>query len=391
MGIDVKEGALEDKLIRAKLSLQFKYPFFGFLLLKAKIRKEENGELQGNPIGVSRNLVIVYSPGELEKYDENTIMSMFLHEIMHITLGHFERMDGRNAKVWNMACDYVVNHNMKKMSHSLWEALEKFYLSNGIDFFGKMESFIGVPDDSMIFAEKIYEMLMGGSDFDSVSFDTHAQFENYMSEFEVSQAIFDAYVYNETLKGYLPDFINDIINAMRKPKVDWRRFLNGVFTGMDSSDFTYSRHSKKTHIVESQGLKLPSVEKSDYPRFLVCIDVSGSVPKADIEKFLSEVRALSKLVMSEGDVLFHNVDIMSKVPLKDLKFPLNVPMGGGTSHEWLKDIDFRKYDKIILFTDGDTDFPDCVKETSKMYWFLTVRDNLKEIKERRLGYAFLYI
>lgn len=385
---------IEFKITRAKLKLQFEYPFFGFLLLKAKLRKEENSELKGNPIGVSKDMVIVYSPEVFAGLDEETIKAILLHELLHVTLKHFDRMDNRDNRIWNMACDFVVNFTIRNMSSDMWDCIDKFYKSKGIDFFSFYDFILkDIDEEKDLFAEKIYDMLLrelNDRNIESFTIDLHKyETEGYMSDYEVVQSIFDAYTFNEISKGNLPSVIESIIEKLRKPKVNWKRFLNGIFTGMDYSDFTYSRYSKKSHLI-SKDYRVPGLLKSDCSRFLVCIDVSGSILIEDIEKFVSEVKALSNLLEIEGDVLFHDVDIVKIIPIRDFKIPFTLKTGGGTSHLWLLNIDFRKYDRIILFTDGYSEFPKLLEPVSKFVWFVTTDDGFEILKNKNLGNVFKY-
>lgn len=42
-------------------------------------------------------------------------VTLICHELLHILLGHHLRMRGRDAKLWNIACDYVINDMLVKM------------------------------------------------------------------------------------------------------------------------------------------------------------------------------------------------------------------------------------------------------------------------------------
>jgi predicted metal-dependent peptidase len=68
------------------------------------------------------------------------------HEVWHCAMGHFRRQLGRDAKLWNQACDYEVNHILSaELGHcpndALWDrrfqelSAEETYarLLNGIE------------------------------------------------------------------------------------------------------------------------------------------------------------------------------------------------------------------------------------------------------------------
>ena len=53
---------------------------------------------------------------------------LFLHELLHNVLGHSYRRGDRNHKLWNMACDYVINAILKEMGYYIpdWLYDEKY-------------------------------------------------------------------------------------------------------------------------------------------------------------------------------------------------------------------------------------------------------------------------
>lgn len=63
-------------------------------------------EIQVAAIDVQKGIIYINPAAKLSKEETRFVMA---HELLHAGLQHFERRQGRNPFLWNVACDYVIN------------------------------------------------------------------------------------------------------------------------------------------------------------------------------------------------------------------------------------------------------------------------------------------
>ena len=92
------DPVIMDKLIRSRIQLLMKFPFFGTLALNFKLI--ENNQIQtaatdGKDFYYNKDFVGGLSDGE--------IAFLIAHEVMHCALGHLWRRGSRNHEKFNIA------------------------------------------------------------------------------------------------------------------------------------------------------------------------------------------------------------------------------------------------------------------------------------------------
>jgi predicted metal-dependent peptidase len=99
----------QQKFTAARTSLILDSPFFGTLALSLTPKVDETCDTawtDGRSIG--------YSPKFVESLSHAELTGLIAHEVMHCAMGHIFRRDGREAKQWNIACDYAINGDLKQ-------------------------------------------------------------------------------------------------------------------------------------------------------------------------------------------------------------------------------------------------------------------------------------
>ena len=92
-----------------KRKMLVKYPFFGSVIANVSyIEKEEIGT------AATDGKTILYNEKFLKdlSIDEQTFV--LAHEVCHIAFNHILRSEGKNANIWNIATDAVINQFLKK-------------------------------------------------------------------------------------------------------------------------------------------------------------------------------------------------------------------------------------------------------------------------------------
>ena len=167
----------EEKLMRGRIQLNRQYPFFGYLVAYMKFR-----DLQEKPFGqyiptlaVTSGTTIMYQPSYIESITDNdAVLGVLAHEVMHLALKHNERQGARTimlryntplpdgtevstyVSLYNIAADIVINNLLVKNNLKLPEG--------GLIPNNDSYTFLGVEikDISDKSAEEIYDILAKG-------------------------------------------------------------------------------------------------------------------------------------------------------------------------------------------------------------------------------------
>ena len=141
------------RLLAARGRILAEHGFYGLLLMHMKFAVGD--EL--DTAWVSRD-TITFNPDFSEKLDADELCFVLEHEVLHAALGHLERTGERDPELWNLACDIVVNSNIKHSNDDNPESItlrcqpgESFHLApNGREGWHYT-------------ADEVYEMLLGKS------------------------------------------------------------------------------------------------------------------------------------------------------------------------------------------------------------------------------------
>ena len=100
--------ALGRRLVAARGRILAEHGFYGLLLMH--MRFAVGDEL--DTAWVSSD-TITFNPDFSDKLTPDELCFVLEHEVLHAALGHLERQGDRNQFLWNLACDIVVNSNIK--------------------------------------------------------------------------------------------------------------------------------------------------------------------------------------------------------------------------------------------------------------------------------------
>lgn len=105
---DSQVRALGRRLLAARGRILAEHGFYGLLLMHMKFAIGD--EL--DTAWVSRD-TITFNPEFSDKLDADELCFVLEHEVLHAALGHLERQGERDPELFNLACDIVVNSNIK--------------------------------------------------------------------------------------------------------------------------------------------------------------------------------------------------------------------------------------------------------------------------------------
>ena len=102
----------ERRLALALRSIVGGHPFFGTLALFAHYEVDNAVET-----AATDGATIWFATTFVEQISQRQLESVLVHELLHCALDHMGRRGKRDARLWNIAADIVVNRMIREMAH----------------------------------------------------------------------------------------------------------------------------------------------------------------------------------------------------------------------------------------------------------------------------------
>lgn len=347
--------SVHDKIIVARVGLLLRHPFFGNMATRLIIK--DASEWCKTAATDGRHLY--YNEEFFSTKTTKEIEFIVAHEILHNVFEHMLRSEGRDQRIWNIACDYNVNGQL---------------IRDGI---GTKPAGIDIYHDQVHYgkgSEQIYDEIKQKYEDDELEqlgqlLDEHIDWENgdssgqqpqYSKEElkkirdEIKEATLQAA--QAAGAGNTPDEIKRMIKEFTEPQMNWREILRQQIQSTIKNDYTFMRPNRKGW---HMGAVLPGMNFDETIDICIGLDMSGSIRDSQAKDFLGEVKGIMdeyenfniKLwcfdtqVYNEADFDGHSDDLMD----------YEVKGGGGTDFdanwEYMKANDIVPK-KFIMFTDG---------------------------------------
>lgn len=421
-----------DKIVKAKICLQQRSPFFSYLALHLKFTPDNKYETMAvDPAGN-----VFYNEKFVESLTDDQTTGLICHELLHVVLHHCTRRGKRQPLIWNISIDLKVNSICIENGFKLPEG---GVIPQGNAIFikalGKSVEDIDKKSGEQIYDELFEEDEEGGNDGNGegegedddedgegeggirgqgkgqpkpqkkgkpdYKFDEHLEkpqgknenapdMENEKNEPQISEnepedkwdRILDEAAQMAQMKGEKPAGIERIVDKMLNPRMSWHEIVAREMTKEIPIRTDWSRRSKRS---QALGVYLPSKKKENI-NLAIGIDSSGSITKTELEIFKSKVweivSGLSNVKLSViiCDSKIHKVYEFDNANLNDIK---KVRLYGGGGTNWQPIIDFTAKTNaklLIILTDGEAGIPDTKKFAGRIIWVLTKKGTDRYIK-----------
>ncbi len=336
-------------------------PFFATLALHARITITDRlltAATDGRDVFVNPHFFRALSPAAQD--------GLLLHEVLHAALLHVTRRGTRDAELWNIAADIVVNGMLVRNGYTLPEggvrdshkehlATEEVYelllreAQQGRHAAAGMSDLLEVaPDDG---SGRVSDEGQAASAMPNTAAD-RAELEG-----KWKQALQQAQmVMRSSLAGDVPAGLRRELDALLASRVDWRSYLWRYLVQTPTDFGAFDRR------FVGDGMYLETIA-GETVHVHVCVDTSGSISRDDVTCFMSEVRAILRAYphlccnLFFADAALHGPFVVTA----DAELP--PPKGGGGT-------DFRPFfaylehhadphavTLAIYLTDGYGDFP----------------------------------
>lgn len=373
-------------MTRARAALVLDHPFFGSLALRLRFKADAGCRdlwTDGRTLG--------FNPVFAASMPEKTLMGAQAHEIMHLACGHHVRRKGRDATLWNRACDYAVNHILLEAGFSLPEGflhnpeyagypVDDIYVllsrlqereSNhgaekgaqtaagsgqgtqghvqgeendaGAETSGREggqeegEGEGGLNLSAVRAAENESESGESGPSASKVSFTGEVRdLADHMGQDQAAAqkaAEREAYialaqaVQRALHMGDMPAGFMRLVKNTLRPGLDWKAVLQRFLENCADSDYSWTMPNRR---YLHQDIYLPSRHESRIPGIVLAVDSSGSVDEAALEMFCAEFSSMLEAYDTTLTVLFHDTRVQASHTVGRADLPLSLaPVGGG--------------------------------------------------------------
>lgn len=376
---DVDVKAVHSRLLVTRIRLLQKEPFYGTIAINLLLQSVEKDHPYIKTAAVDGKNFF-YNPCFIDALDDEELIFLVAHEVMHCVLRHLTRRGKRDPKVWNYAGDYIINYILVRDKVGRFPAVGGLYEEE----YGNHTT------------EELYEKLMedaqngdgggsgpgGGGNFDdhieiNISGDgdgngdgdgsgsgddpsngsmTITESEAAEMESELTATIMQAADLGRKA-GKCPAEIERLIEQLVEPKMNWRDIVRETAKAQVTSDYTWRRPNRR---FMASGIILPSLTVDDHFDFVVGIDASGSMSNDQLRDFLSEIYSIGDAFMSfklgvfTFDTKVYNFQEFDQDNIDDL-LEYNPKGGGGTDFtccwEYFKEHDITP-ETFIMLTDG---------------------------------------
>jgi predicted metal-dependent peptidase len=362
---------IEDILIRARVEMLMKAPFFGNLATRLRLVDAT----EWCPTAATDGKYFYYNRDFTAALQEDEVIWLMGHEIMHCVYDHMDpdRRGSRIPMLWNISNDHVINLELEqaKLGRRIRKEIievcydTKFAEKTSEEIYD--EIFKDLQKQGRI---KYVEMDMHldrqpgddpGASSDGSEEGKTGPAKMTQEEKEQAQQDFQNAVVQSAKAaggaGNLPGGVRRMLDKLLNPQLDWRELLAMQIQSTVRSDYTWMRPSRKGM---DSGIYLPSMDREQTIDIAVCIDTSGSISGEMLRDFLSEIHGIMSqytdftLKLWCFDTAVHNPVTFTAENVNDL-MEYEIQGFGGT--EFMVNWDFMKAEgfqpkKLVMFTDG---------------------------------------
>jgi predicted metal-dependent peptidase len=339
------EQTPQDRLTAVLMRIRGDHPFFGTLGFFATFHLDDSfatAATDGKDIWLNPKFVL--------SLEFNEYAGLIVHELLHAALQHCSRRRERNAMLWNIAADIVVNGIILNDTN--------YKLPQGA---------LVDPELCKLSAEEVYEQLQSQpvklklQMIDLIEGDSNcpdrAQKSRELSSYWKSAISQAGAIAIQTGRGYGREGFGAIreIDELLDPTLGWRELLWQHVVSTPSDYMGFDRR------FVWQGLYLDDVV-GEKVQVAIAIDTSGSIIQDELTEFMSELQGMIDAYPNiEGQLFYADVDLYGPYEF-DIMNDIPKPKGGGGTsfHKFFRYMrkHYKNYSLVcIYFTDGYGDFP----------------------------------
>jgi len=350
--------------------LGLREPFIAAVMTRVKREVTE-----AVPTAATNGTVVKYNPQFMDKWNDEQLFGLTLHESLHVVLMHMWRRDGRDPSLWNYANDAIINAYIRSRGYQLPDG--------GVHLSWVTES---------MSSEEVYERLKkeqqqksgkgnnGGkgqgdgeeSDAPAGGFDGTGDLEDAVDEATKTdmEATIVAAAQMAKACGHGSAILDRIIESVGTPKVRWQDVTRSMLTERAAADYTYLRPSRR---FIGSGLYLPSLHTEALGGLAIGFDTSGSMGPRECNQIAAEIQAIvDDLCPAFVEVVYCDYSVTHVERFeRDEPLKLKPKGGGGTRFQPVFEHVAQtgeQYCGMIFFTDMEGDLDECEEPPFPVIW-----------------------
>jgi predicted metal-dependent peptidase len=353
---------------KAKHWFEHHYPLLASLSASFKIVEDiqicKQFDIQIAAVSAVDKIIYINPLAQLNEMGTRFVIA---HEILHIALDHARRRAGRDPLIWNLACDFVINHWLVEMNIGI--SPEGLFFDKSLAGKSADEIYLMIASDVRL-KKKMMTLkdMRAGEGSNKKGCDMLDQDPAYFSEFAdaCKEALLrGVFMHQSCGRGDLPADLVEEIKAINQPAIPWQvelaQWLAQRFP-LDENRRSYARPSRRQS--STPDIARPSYIKPFYEShtrtYGVILDTSGSMDKQLIGKCLGAIASYSAAQeVKEVRLIFCDAQPYDEgfVPIEMLAHKVKVKGRGGTvlqqAVNYLQNChDFPDDAPILILTDG---------------------------------------
>ena len=370
VAVDVKKDKEERRLSKVKISIMRnpKFALWGGLMTVGKTSVVDN-----IPTACTNGRDEMYGREFIKSLTDKGLAFVVLHETLHKAYRHlfiWQKLDAICRHTTNMACDYVINLQLKDLDPR--EELIEMPMRDGKKIGLVDERFRGMN------TKQVFDILReeqadeddqeagdgdGGEGLDDHDWDGAKELsakEKDAIAKEIDQAIRQGIIANNKVVGAGCGGLDRLLEDIVAPEVDWREALREYVKATCSAKDTSSWRRVNRRFL-SGDVYMPSLIGERVGHLVIGIDTSGSIQGKELAEFLSEVKGISEEVNPEKvDLLYWDSEVAGHEEYDLASMPNIVsstrPKGGGGTDptcmiKYMAENNIKP-EAIIILTDG---------------------------------------
>jgi predicted metal-dependent peptidase len=361
---------LSDRIDLAYSKLGMREPFIAAVM--TRVKREISSTV---PTAGTNGSWVRFNPTWCEPLTDPELFGLVLHEACHVVLMHMWRRENRDARLWNVANDALINAyirsrgwqipaggvNLKWVreqmsSEEVYEKLKQDQQKQKQQQSGGDGDGEGTPDDGL-----------GGGGFDGQG-DLHDAVDEATRVDMEASIIAAAKMAKECGQG--SSLIDRVLDQVGQSKVRWQDVTRSMLTESSAADYTYMRPSRR---FIGSGLYLPSLRTDALGGLAIGFDTSGSMGSEECNQIAAELQAIvDDLQPAFVEVVYCDYAVTHVERFeRDEALQLRPKGGGGTRFQPVFE-HFSKtgdqYCGMIFFTDMEGNLDECDEPSYPMIW-----------------------
>jgi predicted metal-dependent peptidase len=358
----------QERIDLAFSKLGLREPFIAAVM--TRVKREVSDKV---PTAATNGTWVRFNPTWCEPLTDEELFGLALHESCHVVLMHMWRREGRDAKLWNVANDALINAYIKSRGwqlpkggvHLNWvkEEHSSEYVYNKLKEQQQQQQQSGggsgdgeTGDDGI-----------GGGGFDGQGDLEDAQDEATRVDMEAT-IMASAKMAKDCGQG--SSLIDRVLENVGPPNVRWQDVLRSMMTESAAADYTYLRPSRR---FIGSGLYMPSLRSDALGGLAIGFDTSGSMGQQECDQIAAELRAIvDDLQPAFVEVVYCDYSVTHVERFeRDEVLALHPRGGGGTRFQPVFEHfaeTGERYAGMIYFTDMEGNLDECEEPDMPVVW-----------------------